>query len=326
MVSQQLTYQHDALRALSDISRQLILVADKSELNDYFESEFGISIVAYCWIWMLLLTQHIEYTSDSFETNILNLLTGSQNCLTPSDIYNFFKHFSLSAVEMPRFFEGFTTYDADFSSHFYDSPLKQKPFLFTGNGLRTISTNLATSSASFLLPHIFKTANSRVIASKFKAVFTTAFEDHIGTILSTTHLTHLDEDQIKDLYRSFGTSGKRKNVVDHLLILEDSKKILLIESKGVEQTDFVKTILDEETLTKRLEGSHIKGVFQSQQCIKILSGSDKYSDFEFFSFIITNDDFGFNSAQQLLDMLGEKAFTSTEFPVDIDSPWTGFGS
>lgn len=319
MTNQQSTYQNNITVALANVSRQLALLADEEELDKQFIAETGISIAAYCWIWMHILVQILNHDEGSLEINIPKLILDTEICISIADIYKFFKVFSIHTDEMPSFFSNFTAYDTDFESFFYDSPLKQKPFLFTGNSIRTISSNLTIASASFLLPHLFKSSNSTTTATNFKKIFTRIFEDHIGDLLLNTRAQHRNEDDIRDLYRSLGTSGKRSNVVDHSLTITETKKILLVESKGVEQTDFVKTILDQSILTRRLEGSHLKGIVQAQQCTEILSKHEEFTNFNFYAFIIVNDDYGFSSAAQLQSMIGLEAFTSTIPAITISS-------
>lgn len=311
MTNQQSTYQNNITAALSNISRQLALLADEEELDQQFIAETGISIAVYCWIWMQILIQILDDEKGSLEINLPKLILDTEICTSIADIYKFFKIFSIHVDEMSNFFSDFTAYDTDFESFYYDSPLKQKPFLFTGNSIRTISSNLTIASASFLLPHLFKSSKNTTTATNFKKIFTRIFEDHIGDLLSKTQAQYRNENNIRDLYRSLGISGKRSNVVDHSLTITETKKILLVESKGVEQTDFVKTILDQLTLTSRLEGSHLKGIVQAQRCTEILSNHEDFKGFSFYAFIIINDDYGFSSATQLQSLIGLEAFTST---------------
>lgn len=320
MVNLQSTYQNDATSALASISRQLALLANKEELNKRFKEETGISISAYCWIWMHILSQLSNDNSGSFEINLIKLITDTKKCVSIRDIYKFFQNFSIHQDEMPSYFSKFTNYDYDFESYFYDSPLKQRPFILNGNSIRTISTNLTISSVSFLLPHIFKTSKNGNTAEIYKKIFTKEFETHIGNLLSNTIGIHKNEDDIRQLYRSLGMSGKRNNVVDHSITLPDSNKILLVESKGVEQTDYSKTILNEPTLTYRLKDSHLKGITQIQQCAKILTTSPDLKHMDFYAVIIVNDDYGFSSATQLQEMIGQTAFTSTTPLITVPSP------
>ena len=318
LANQQSTLQHNIMNSHADIMRQSLLLAESEELNNHFKSHIGISIATYCWIWTLILSQTSNSKSGSFEISIPQLIHDSQAWTSPKEVFLFFRAFSITIDEMPEFFSKFTTYDTDFASYFYDSPLKQMPFIYTGRAIRTISNNLAASAASFILPHIFKACPE--ISGKFKDVFTKKFEKHTGSILSNTGLPYHSEDSIKQIYRSFGVSGNKNNVVDHMLTLHDSKKVLLIESKGVEQTDFVKVILDPETLRDRLKDNHIKGIMQSQQCANILANSAQFSDHEFYSFIIVNDDYGFSDAASLERMIGPQLLNSTKYKILDPSP------
>ncbi|SCZ75915.1 MULTISPECIES: hypothetical protein [unclassified Pseudomonas] len=318
MISQQSTLQHNILSSHADIVRQANLLADNQCLDDYFKGKFGISISTYCFIWFLLLNQIGASETGSTEINLARLIYESYRYVALRDIYSFFRVFSVTVEELPQFFSKFTTYDSDFGSYFYDSPLKQKPFIFTGKAIRTISNNLSASSASFLLPHLFK--DSKEISSTFKKVFTQKFENYIGAILVWTKLPYISEGEIKELYRRLGYSGKKSNVVDHMLTSPEAKIALIVESKGVEQTDFVKVILDTATLAKRLQDSHIKGIAQSQQCVHILQKDHVLKDYEFYSFIVVNDDYGFSDAESLERMIGTAALTGAPYPVCYPSP------
>lgn len=320
LANQQSTLQHNAMKSHADIMRQSLLLAEHKELNIYFKSITGISIATYCWIWTLLLAQSSNSQNGSIEISIPKLIHETQTWVSPKEIFLFFKAFSITIDALPDFFREFTTYDTDFESYFYDSPLKQKPFIFFGYTLKTISNNLAASAASFILPNIFKTSPDKRISGQFKSVFTAQFEKHIGSILSDTRLSYRCEEDIKNLYRELGVSGNKNNVVDHMLTLQDSKKTLLVESKGVEQTDFVKVILEASTLTDRLEGSHIKGIMQSQQCVQILKEHDSFAGHEFYSLIIINDDYGFSDAASLERLVGPELFNSTQYKILHPSP------
>ncbi|NNJ17023.1 hypothetical protein CSV86_018435 [Pseudomonas putida CSV86] len=301
MFNQQSTLQHHIVKAYADIMRQSHLLSSSTPLNDYLKTKYGISITTYCFIWFVILTQIAESEFGSTEINLGRLIIDCRPYIKIKDIYQFFKAFSISTSEMPAFFANYTTYDSDFESYFYDSPLKRRPFIHKEMTISTISNNLAFSSASFLLPQLFK--DSKEISQTFKKIFTKKFENYIGELLAQTNVTHKTEEQIKDLYRSLGHSGKTNNVVDHMLISPETKIVLLIESKGVEQTDFVKVILDPTTLAKRLEDNHIKGIAQSQQCIGILDKNPDFKGYTFYSFIIVNDDYGFWMLSRLRTLL-----------------------
>lgn len=320
MANQQSTLQHNFMNSHADIMRQSLLLSENDFLNSHFRNITGISIATYCWIWTLLIAQISNAQNGSIEINIPNLIHNSQTWVSPKEIFLFFKALSITIDEMPDFFCKFTTYDTDFESYFYDSPLKQKPFLYTGSTLRTISNNLTASAASFILPHIFKTCPNKEISGQFKSVFTRKFEEHTGFILSSTGIPYSSEDNIKQLYRKLGKSGNKNNVVDHMLSLASAKKTLLIESKGVEQTDYLKVILDPQTLTKRLEGSHIKGIMQTQQCVHILQQDNQFADHDFYSLIIVNDDYGFSDAASLEKMIGPELLNSTAHKILCPSP------
>ncbi|WP_412461734.1 hypothetical protein ACK2SD_07160 [Pseudomonas sp. SC11] len=318
MFNQQSTLQHHIVKSYADIMRQSHLLSACDPLNNYLKAKYGFSITTYCFIWFLILTQITNSEFGSTEINLGRLILDCHAYIKTREIYNFFKAFSISPREMPAFFANYTTYDPDFESYFYDSPLKRRPFIHTGMTIRTISNNLAFSSASFLLPQLFK--DSKEISPTFKKIFTKKFEDYIGELLAQTNVTHKTEEQIKDLYRSLGHSGKTNNVVDHMLISPETKTVLLVESKGVEQTDFVKVILDSTTLAKRLEDNHIKGIAQSQQCIGILEKSPDFAGYTFYSCIIVNDDYGFSDAESLEKLIGASALAKAKTPVSYPSP------
>lgn len=318
MFNQQSTLQHHIVKSYADIMRQSHLLSASEPLNNYLKAEHGISITTYCFIWFSILSQIANSEFGSTEINLGRLVIDCRPYIKIKDIYQFFKAFSISSREMPIFFANYTTYDSEFESYFYDSPLKRRPFIHTGMGIRTISNNLAFSSASFLLPQLLK--DSKDISQTFKKIFTRKFEDYIGELLTQTKMIHKNEEQIKDLYRSLGYSGKTNNVVDHMLISPKTNTVLLVESKGVEQTDFVKVILDPTTLAKRLEDNHIKGIAQSQQCINILDKNPRFKNHIFYSFIIVNDDYGFSDAESLENLIGASALANAKTPVSYPSP------
>lgn len=309
MVSQQSTLQHNFIKSYADIMRQAHLLSDSKILNDHFKHAYGLTIASYCFIWFILLTQIASSECGSTDIDLTDLILKCRPYVTIQDIYNFFKAFSITTQAMPVFFSNYKNYDSEFGSYFYDSPLKRKPFLFTGKNIRTISSNLAASSASFLLPQLFKDTNE--ISSEFKRTFTGKFEHYIGELLASTSLQCKNENDIRNLYRDLGESGKTNNVVDHMLISTNSKTVILFESKGVEQTDFVKVIMNPETLQSRLNDSHIKGILQSQRCINILKKHPSFANYNFHSFIIVNDDYGFSDAESLKQLIGNTASQTT---------------
>ena len=59
---------------------------------------------------------------------------------------------------------------------------------------------------------------------------------------------------------------------------------------------------------------------QTQQCANILANSAQFSDYDFYSFIIVNDDYGFSDAASLERMISPQLLNSTKYKILDPSP------
>lgn len=298
-----LIYQQSLLRR--NVPECMVSLARQCKVlggNDFYEKSFHritkVGVASYFTIWLNILVQATNKTDDNpVEINLIDLLYKVQKVVSMNEVVNFFVFFGIRYAELPSFFKKYSGSLGTPEDYYYDTPLKKKPFLLLNGKIYIFSEKLLLSCFPLLLIQTLKDAK----VDNAKSQLGLDIEKYVGELLSRTALNVLNEDEIKQVYRDNKISVLGAKVTDFAI---DCKSVVLLESKAIEQTDWLKVNTDPVELKKRLDQDFIKAVIQAEKCAMFLSKTTEFAGRSFKAIIVTYDDFGISTAASIKQLIG----------------------
>lgn len=298
-----LIYQQSLLRknvpeCMTSLARQCKILGGNEFYEKVFHSITGVGVASYFAIWLNILVQVTGKKGDEcFELNLLDLLYRIQNVVPIYEVVNFFVFYGIRYNDLPGFFEAFNGSAGTTDDYYYDTPLKKRPFLLYAGRIYLFSEKLLLSCFPLLLIQTIKDAK----VGNAKAQLGLDVEAYVGELLAKTGLEVIDEVLLKKIYRENNISMSGAKVTDFAI---DGKSLVLIESKAIEQSDWLKVNTDPVELKRRLDQDFIKAVVQAEKCAMYLSKTKEYSGRTFKAMIVTYDDFGISTAADIKHLIG----------------------
>ncbi|MBD8753683.1 hypothetical protein [Pseudomonas coleopterorum] len=298
LIYQQLLLRRNIPEFLTSLARQCKVLGG----NEFYESSFHsitkVGVASYFTIWLNIIVQATNKTDDGpIEINLVDLLYKVQKVVSMHEVVNFFVFFGIRYADLPKFFKQYSGSLGTPEDYYYDTPLKKKPFLLLNGKIYVFSEKLLLSCFPLLLIQTLKDAK----VDNAKGQFGLDIEKYLGELLSQTPLNVLNEDEIKIIYRNNKIPILGAKVTDFAI---NCKNIVLVESKAIEQTDWLKVNTDPVELKKRLDQDFIKAVIQAEKCAMFLSTTPEFSGRDFKAIIVTYDDFGISTAASIKQLIG----------------------
>ncbi|MEX5541952.1 hypothetical protein [Pseudomonas poae] len=298
-----LIYQQSLLRrnipeCMTSLARQCKILGGNEFYERSFHSVTKVGVASYFTLWLNILVQATNKADDNpIEINLIDLLYKVQKVVSMHEVVNFFVFFGIRYADLPSFFKKYSGSLGTREDYYYDTPLKKKPFLLLNGKIYIFSERLLLSCFPLLLIQTLKDAK----IDNAKAQLGLDIEKYISELLSRTALNVLDEAEIKHIYRKNNIPFAGAKVTDFAI---DCKNIVLVESKAIEQTDWLKVNTDPIELKKRLDQDFIKAVIQAEKCAMFLSTTREFSERDFKAIIVTYDDFGISTAASIKQLIG----------------------
>lgn len=318
LIYQQSLLRKDVPECMRSLARQCKILGG----NEFYEKTFheitGVGVASYFTIWLNILVQATgKKGSGYFELNIIDLLYRVQKVVPLYQVVNFFVFFGVRYSDLPTFFARFSGSAGTVDDYYYDTPLKKKPFLVSGKKIYLFSEKLLLSCFPLLLIQTIKDAR----VEDAKAQLGLDVEAYIGGLLKKTALKVFDEKALKTIYRKNNIPSLGSKVTDFAI---DGESVVLLESKAIEQTDWLKVNTDPVELKKRLDQDFIKAVIQAEKCAMFLSQTEEFRGRNFKAVVVTYDDFGISTASSIKQLIGVdieeevKKQCNGECPISLD--------
>lgn len=298
LIYQQLLLRRNVPECMTSLARQCKVLGGNAFYEQSFHSITKVGVASYFTIWLNILVQATNRVNDEpIEINLVDLLYKVQKVVSMHEVVNFFVFFGIRYSDLPSFFEQYSGSLGTPDDYYYDTPLKKKPFLLLNGKIYVFSEKLLLSCFPLLLIQTLKDAK----VANAKAQLGLDIEKYVGELLSRTALSVLDEDELKQIYRNNKIPVLGAKVTDFAI---DCIDVVLVESKAIEQTDWLKVNTDPVELKKRLDQDFIKAVIQAEKCAMFLSTTQEFSGRDFKAIIVTYDDFGISTAASIKQLIG----------------------
>ncbi|BDY05970.1 hypothetical protein [Ferrimonas sp. YFM] len=292
----QSTFQVSEKSQLESICRQLMWFSENDPIKLAFNKLTDIDLIDYYEISaMLQVWLSSKKVQEAEAINLGDIITKLHPRHSIETIIGYIKLVGIPVRLLPEFMNRFEQGASPEWEYFEDSPLMLKPILVEAEKFAFISKSVFSNGTTDLVPCLLKLH----FKEEFKSIFGPVMENYVESILNDAQLTYIQESQVKELYRNNSISGK---VIDFLIQEHDG--YILVDSKAIEPDMVVKTSTDKGKIEKRLEGSFIKGLVQSQECAKKLKeigyieGNKKLS-----SIIVTHKNYQIPSARALNEVI-----------------------
>lgn len=298
LIYQQLLLQNNVHECMMSLARQCKILGGNQFYEEHFFNITRVGVASYFTLWLNIFAQASNKQGDDvLELNVPELIYRVQKTVSMHELVNFFVFFGIRYEDLSAFFEDFSGSSESPDGYYYDTPLKKKPFLLVNNKIYLFSTRLLYSCFPLLLIKTIKDAKTQ----NAKAQLGLDIEAYVGDLLRKTGLPVTTEDQLQKIFSKHGIARLGRGVTDFSI---DAKSIVLVESKAIEQADWLKVNTDPSELKKRLDQDFIKGVMQAELCATQLLKIEDYSERSFKAIIVTYDDFGISTAASLKQLIG----------------------
>lgn len=314
LINQQMWIGGGERNSLMSLVRQCKILAGKEIYEVASREVVGFGVASFSIIWLHIFVQMGKRKDGHiFELNMVDLLYRLQPIISIDEIINFFGYFGIRYKDLPGYFEQYKEKsDGTFKDYYYDTPLKRKPFLVSGAHVYVFSCDLVYSSFPFMLVDIIKLA-------RLKAELGRDIEIYIRERLSKTSKIVHSECDFKNIYREFSIPIKGNKFPDFAV---EESDFIFVESKAVEQTDWLKVNTDPVLLKEVIHEHLLKALVQCQMCAARLKSISRYADKAFKAIVVTHGDFGFLTAANIENFIGENlaAYIKEQCGVELIIP------
>ncbi len=297
LINQQMWIGGGERKSLMSLVRQCKILGGKEKYEVASRKVVGFGVTSFSIIWLHIFVQMGERKDGQVcELNMVDLLYRLSAIISVDEIISFFGYFGIRYKDLPTYFEQYKeTSEGTFKDYYYDTPLKRKPFLVSGAHVYVFNCDLIFSSFPYMLVDIVKRAD-------LKGDLGRDIEAYIGLCLAKTSKIIHSENDLKNIYRKFSMPLKGNKFPDFAV---EESDFVLIESKAVEQTDWLKVNTDPALLKEVIDEHLLKALVQCQMCAARLKSISKYDDKNFKAMVVTNGDFGFLTAANIENFIGE---------------------
>ena len=318
LINQQMWLGGGERKSLMSLVRQCKILGGKEKYETASRKVVGFGVTSFSLIWLhIFLQMGKREDGQVFELNMVDLLFRLHSIVDIKEIVNFFGYFGIRYKDLPAYFEQYKeTSGGTFKDYYYDTPLKRKPFLVSGAHVYAFSCDLVFSSFPYMLVDIIKLAD---LNGGLKGSLGRDVEKYIGACLAKTSKVVHSENDLKNIYREFSIPLKGNKFPDFAV---EEKDCILIESKAVEQTDWLKVNADPALLKEVIDEHLLKGLVQCQMCAARLKSTSKYADKKFKAVVVTHGDFGFLTAANIENFIDENLtdYVSAQCGVELVIP------
>lgn len=296
LINQQIWIGGGERDSLMTLVRQCKILGGKEKYEVASRKVIGVGVTSFLIIWLYIFLQMADRKDGHIcELNMVDLLFRLKGCVSIDEVINFFGYFGIRYKDLPGYFEPFKQKsEGTFEDYFYDTPLKRKPFLVSGTHVWVFNCDLVFSSFPYMLVDIMKVAN-------LKGDLGRDVEVYIGECLAKTSKIVHSESDIKNIYREFLIPLEANKFPDFAV---EESDIVFVESKAVEQTDWLKVNTDPVLLKEVIKEHLLKALVQCEMCAARLKNTSRYADKNFKAIVVTHGDFGFITAANIENITG----------------------
>lgn len=297
LINQQVWIGGGEGKSIMSLVRQCKILGGKEKYEVASRNVVGFGVTSFSIIWLHIFLQMVDRKDGQvFELNMLDLLFRLQAAVKIDEIINFFGYFGIRYKDLPAYFEQYKEKsNGTFEDYYYDTPLKRKPFLVSGAHVYIFNCDLIFSSFPYMLVDIIKRADLKGELGK-------DIEGYVGACLAKTSKVVHSESDLKNIYREFLIPLKGNKFPDFAV---EESDFVFVESKAVEQADWLKVSSDPALLKKVTHDHILKALVQCQMCAARLKSISKYADKNFKAMVVTHGDFGFLTAANIENFIGE---------------------
>lgn len=284
-------------KSLMSLVRQCKILGGKEKYEIASRKVVGFGVTSFSIIWLQIFVQMREREDGQvFELNMVDLLYRLHALVEIDEIISFFGYFGIRYKDLPAYFEQYKEKSiGTFEDYYYDTPLKRKPFLVSGAHVYIFNCDLIYSSFPYMLVDIIKRADLKGDLGK-------GIEEYIGARLAKTSRVVYSESDLKNIYREFLIPLKGNKFPDFAV---EESDFVFVESKAVEQADWLKVSSDPALLKEVADDHILKALVQCQMCAARLKSISKYADKNFKAMVVTHGEFGFLTAANIENFIGE---------------------
>lgn len=301
LINQQVWIGGGERKSIMSLVRQCKILGGKEKYEVATRKVVGFGVTSFSLIWLhVFLQMGKREDGQVFELNMVDLLFRLHSVVDIKEVISFFGYFGIRFKDLPAYFEQYKEKShGTFKDYYYDTPLKRKPFLVSGAHVYVFNCDLIYSSFPYMLIDIIKLAD---LNGGLKGMLGVDVEKYIGACLAKTSKVVHSEKDLENIYRKFSLPLQGNKKPDFAV---DESDFIFIESKSVEQTDWLKVNTDPVSLKNVIHYHLLKALVQCQMCAARLKSTSKYGDRKFKAMVVTHGDFGFLTAANIENFLGE---------------------